>query len=211
MFEVIPIVLIILASSYVTGAKILRLPLEWNKGLKKSSAAIFGGLMLMNPTGVMATADDTKVYVNERYHTELRYPADWIEATGQLSGDRSLVAFVDPSDKDTSASIVFTPIPADYTRLNSFGGGQETIRQYLLPKGDGIETNVLKEYAKGDSYYLEYVVQAQSNPVRHVISVFALRPQESIVGLTVQSLEENYSAKKSTLDKIAPTLRTDLQ
>jgi hypothetical protein len=32
--------------------------------------------------------------------------------TGQISGDRDVIAFTDPSDPDTSASIVFSAIPA---------------------------------------------------------------------------------------------------
>ena len=44
---------------------------------------------------------------------------------------------------------MFTPIPADYTRLNSFGGGKDTIRQYLLPTGENVDTNIIAESTKG--------------------------------------------------------------
>ncbi|KAJ1389800.1 hypothetical protein B484DRAFT_459646 [Ochromonadaceae sp. CCMP2298] len=69
-----------------------------------------------------------------KYETKLSYPADWTEFQGTLSGDRSIVAFSAPTDADTSASIVFTPVPADYNKLNSFGG-KETIRSFLVPSG----------------------------------------------------------------------------
>ena len=97
-----------------------------------------------------AFADDLvlKEYSNQRYHTTLKYPTDWEEKIGSLSGDRTVIAFTNPKDIDTSVSIVFTPIPADYTKLNSFGG-KETIRQYLLPTGDGITTNLIDEHVKG--------------------------------------------------------------
>ena len=57
-------------------------------------------------------ATELKSYSNERYHTVLSYPADFEMKTGQISGDREVVAFTDPTDPDTSASLVFSPIPA---------------------------------------------------------------------------------------------------
>ena len=65
---------------------------------------------------------DLKVYKNERYHTTISYPSNWEEKKGLLSSDRTVVAFVDPNDIDTSISLAFNPIAADFTRLTSFGG-----------------------------------------------------------------------------------------
>ena len=70
-------------------------------------------------------------YENPRYHTVVKYPASWEEKEGELSGGRKLEAFVDPADFDNSISVVFTAVPADYTRLNSFGG-PENLKRYLV-------------------------------------------------------------------------------
>ena len=56
----------------------------------------------------------------------------------------------------------------------------------FAPLGEGVETTVITEKLKGESYSLEYTVSAPDAPIRHVFSVFALRPQESVVGLTIQ-------------------------
>jgi hypothetical protein len=180
----------------------------------KASVSILSGFLSLEVSHITASyaieTDDTKLFTNARYHTELRYPAKWTEQYGELSGERSLAAFIDPDDAQTSASLVFTPIPADYTRLTSFGGGKETLREYLLPRGEGIEAEVLNEKVKGEIYTLEYVVKSPDNPPRHIISVFALRPQESVVGLTIQTAEDKYESRRHTLDLIAPTLRIDI-
>ena len=178
---------------------------------RKASLASFISVLCVEANIVGANDIQTNVYFNDRYHTELRYPTKWTEKIGSLSGDRSIIAFTDPDDADTSASLVFTPIPADFTRLTSFGGGKDTLREYLLPRGDEIEATVINEKIKGETYTLEYVVKAPNNPTRHVISVFALRPQESVVGLTVQTKEDDYESKKSILESIPPSLRIDVE
>jgi hypothetical protein len=155
-----------------------------------------------------ATALETKQYTNDRYQTSLLYPSDWIEKYGILSNERNLIAFTDPKDSDTSLSIVFTPIPADYARLNSFGG-KETLRQYVLPKGDGVSTNVLNEVIKGESYLLEYVISAPNQPTRHVQSIFALKPQDAVVGLNIQTKEETFAVNKEKFDVIFPSLKVE--
>ena len=82
------------------------------------------------------------------------------------------------SDPDTSISAVYTPIAADFTRITSFGG-IETLRQYMIPKSDDITIEVVREKLQGDSYIVEYIIQAPNSPKRHIATVFALRPQES--------------------------------
>jgi len=189
-------------------------PLNFNhlfkKHIKICTSLIAGGILSSQSSYASTETPSSKTYTNERYHTELHYPSNWNQQFGELSGERSLVAFVDPDDSDTSASVVFTPIPADYTKLNSFGGGKETLRQYLLPTGENVESNVINENVKGDTYTLEYVVTAPNSPQRHIISVFALRSQESVIGLTIQTKESDFLSKKQTLEAIAPTLRVDL-
>ena len=62
--------------------------------------------------GMAGASTELKTYTNERYHTVLSYPADFEIKTGQLSGERDVIAFTDPNDPDTSASLVFSPVPA---------------------------------------------------------------------------------------------------
>lgn len=72
----------------------------------------------------------------------------WTFDVGALSGERPVDAFVDPNDADSSVSIVYTPIPADFSRLSSFGGGKDTIRQYLLPSGNPLSiSSVFHSYS----------------------------------------------------------------
>ena len=51
----------------------------------------------------------------------------------------------------------------------------------------GVTSEVIQEFIKGETYTLEYIVSAPNAPKRHIQSVFALRPQESVIGLTVQT------------------------
>ena len=141
-----------------------------------------------------------------RYHTSLSYPADWDSKVATISGERTVQAFVDPDDSDTNASIVFTPIPADFNRLTAFGN----LRDYMIPKGEDIRTEVLSESTKGERYTVEYIIYLPDGVTRHVETVFALRPQESVVGLTVQTRQENYNQKKEKLSVVVPSLNIDL-
>ena len=144
-------------------------------------------------------------YKNELYHTQISYPSTWEQKFGTLSNERSLVAFVDPKDVDTSLSLAFTPIPADYSYLSSFGG-KETLRQYLLPKGEDVHTDVLNEVLSGEKYFLEYVVDLPGAPSRHIQSVFALRPQETVVGVTLQTKQDTFPLHQEEFKSIIPTL-----
>lgn len=183
---------------------------KWNAAAAVSFAWLAGGDALLPSRASAAATGEVAlaVYSNERFGTTLKYPLGWEEKTGTLSGDRSVVAFTCPDDKDTSVSLVFSPIPADYNKLNSFGG-KDNLRLYLLPSGDGISTKIVDEYVKGESYFLEYVVQADlpdAAVTRHVASVFALRPQESVVGLTVQTKEDTYPTYKDVFSAVIPSL-----
>lgn len=153
-----------------------------------------------------ADATEVKTYVNPTYKTSIDYPSDFIPLEGKLSGGRPVEAFVDKNDPDTSLSIVFTPIPADFSRLSSFGG-RDILRQYILPTGEGLTTTVLDENIKGETYTLEYIVSAPNAPTRHVQSIFALRPQESVIAVNVQTKEETYPAMKEKLQVIVPSFK----
>ena len=141
-------------------------------------------------------------YRNDRYHTSLSYPSEWLQRNGDLSGGRTLDAFVDPNDPDRSASLVYTPIPADFTKLTSFGD----LQSYLLPKNqDGYEYKLISETTKGNMYILEYIAiapESENLPKRHVKTVFALRPAESVVGLTIQSPEEKFESSRTIFDTV---------
>ena len=77
------------------------------------AASVLGPLIgAFLSVGIAGASTELKTYTNERYHTVLSYPADFEIKTGQLSGERDVIAFTDPNDPDTSASLVFSPVPA---------------------------------------------------------------------------------------------------
>jgi len=147
-----------------------------------------------------------ETYQNPRYHTTFEPPAGWTFSTGQISGERKVEAWVDPKNAVNSVSLVISPVPADFTRLTSFGGGKDTLQEYLIPRGEGIECTVVDEKVKGETYTLEYIVAAPNNPTRHVITAFALRPAESVVGLTVTAEEAEWRSLEASLSRVIPSL-----
>lgn len=162
------------------------------------------------------TAAATTTYSNERFKTSFQYPSDFELKTGSISSDRVVEAFVDPSNKDISISIVYNPIPADYSRLTSFGGGtgvtgKEYLRDLLMPRNvDGIESTLVSEKVKGETYTLEYSVSIKDGVSRHVQTVFALRPAECVVGLTIQSPEDAWAVNKEKLSVVLNTFQVKL-
>jgi PsbP len=118
--------------------------------VSKAAGALFAfalgsSCLFAQPQSTIAAdpAVETATYLNARYHTTFKYPKEFIQATAAISGDRSVDAFVDPADASTSVSVVYSPIPADYTRLTSFGG-KENIRSYVLPRGEGVTSEVIE-------------------------------------------------------------------
>ena len=177
--------------------------------LRKVASALLVSSSLSSFSQTVIAADTYKDFNNDRYHTSFKYPALWEERVGKLSGDRSLTAFVDSSDTDTSVSVAFSPIAADYSHINSFGG-KETLRQYLLPIGEDVTTDIIDEHISGESYFLEYLVSIPNKPSRHIQSVFSLRPQESVVGLTIQTKQESYDSNKEYFKNILSSFHVDL-
>ena len=59
-------------------------------------------------------------------------------------------------------------------------------------------------------YVAEYTISYPEKPMRHVISALALRPAESVVGLTIQSLEEDYGKMKDKLSVVLPSFSVEL-
>lgn len=197
-------VVFLLAVATISALKPSFVSIRKHLGSFTTASALFTATTIASPNE--AAAETFSTYKNARYETSLNYPSSWQTNTGSLSGERSVVAFTDPNDADTSASIVFTPVPADYTKLNSFGG-KDNLRLYLLPSGEGVATKLIQENVKGECYFIEYVVSAEGAPVRHVQSVFALRPQESVVGLTLQTKEETFEKHKAEFDEMLPSFK----
>ena len=138
-----------------------------------------------------------QTWVDKVDHYSIEYPTHWTASSGVLSGERTVTAFVSPSRPSSSISVVVTPIPADFTRLTSFGD----LNNYLIPRGEGVDTEVLSQSSKGESVTVEYVsMKHPENVKRHVVTVFALRPAESVLGLTAQALESDFSDDKARLD-----------
>jgi hypothetical protein len=180
------------------------LAFSWKTAVKRTkswlhlSSALVGLQLVIGVSGAFANEGSFIHYVDTVGKYALDVPEQWDKSEGNLSGDRTVTAFVNPARPTTSASVVSTPIPADFTRLTSFGD----LRSYLIPKGDGIETSVIKESTKGEQIELEYITKkVDENIERHVITVFALRPAESVVGLTCQALEgSDWIADKALLE-----------
>jgi hypothetical protein len=192
------LLLIVLVATNINGLT-LRLP--------NRIATIMTGILISSAhMDVSQAASATSTYVNERYHTEIQYPSNWVSKVSVLPGDRTVQAFIDPDDADTSVSLVFTPIPADFNRISAFGN----LREYMIPKGDDATTEVISETTKGERYTLEYVIGLPEGITRHIQTVFALRPQESVVGVTVQTREENFIKNKELLSGIVPSLKINL-
>jgi hypothetical protein len=192
--------------------------------VRRAATAAVAVAVGCHPQWVAPAAADAAVsvkrYTNARYHTAVDIPADFEDRSATLAtnggySDRPpVVAFVDPAHTDTSVSLVFTAIPADFTRLSSFGN-KDTIRALILPKPvDGLQINQLNEAIKGEMYTTEYVisyngVDGETLPTRHVISAFALRPAETVVGLTVQALEKDYPAVQAKLAAVLPSFTVE--
>lgn len=167
--------------------------------------SVFDEVQTFGVQAAYASEGETKSYADSVGKWSLEVPMDWAESIGDLSGERTVTAFVSPKRKTTSASVVVSPIPADFTRLTSFGD----LRTYLIPKGEGIETTVLKEATKGETLTLEYVSkQADENIERHIVTVFALRPAESVVGLTGQALEGDWTEDKAQLEAAVKSFKS---
>lgn len=172
--------------------------------LKKVVATGLTGAVLATFPAIAAESNSFSAYKNDRYHTVINVPASWVQQEGLLSNERTVVAFVDPSDADTSVSLAYTPIPADFTRLTSFGGA-DSLRAFILPRGEGVVTTVLGEKTKGETYFVEYTVAAPDAPVRHVQNIFALKPQEFVVGITAQTKEDTFSKHQEEFAAIMPS------
>lgn len=122
MQTVVTAVFFLASSLVVTGfnfqiKNLAPLPFQLPKiSLRSAAAPVLGSLIsIFLYANAAGAASEVKTYSNERYHTVLSYPADFVMKTGQLSGERDVIAFTDPNDPDTSASLVFSPVPAGIT------------------------------------------------------------------------------------------------
>ena len=63
---------------------------------------------------------------------------------------------------------------------------------------------------KGETYTVEYTVECdKAYEKKHITSVFALRPAESVVGLTIQTKQSTFNDKKDLINFIAPSLNVN--
>lgn len=118
----------LLSSLVVTGfnfqiKNLAPLPIQLPKvSLQSAAVPLLGSILsIFLSANAAGAATELKTYSNERYHTVLSYPADFVIKTGQLSGERDVIAFTDPNDPDTSASLVFSPVPAGTPSLTASG------------------------------------------------------------------------------------------
>ena len=109
-----------------------------NKILKGISCLIAGGIMfgLDDVNAIESEQPIMQTWVDKVDHYSIEYPTHWTASSGVLSGERTVTAFVSPSRPSSSISVVVTPIPADFTRLTSFGD----LNNYLIPRGEGVDT-----------------------------------------------------------------------
>ncbi len=179
-----------LASSTL-ALNLLMLKPQWTRSVASIGLAL--GLGLGGVDSVYAL--EMSSYSDARYSYKIDYPQSWTQSSATLSGERPLLAWTSPKVSSTSVSVVYTPVPADFNRLTSFGD----LRGYLEPKGEGVSTQVIAEQSKGEKYTLEYVSEAPEQPKRHVITVFALRPQSAVLGVTAQALESDWAGQQDEL------------
>ncbi len=170
---------------------------------KVLNSIILSGFLGFNTILVNPSIANAQEYVNKRFGTTFTYPDRFLPLKGDLSGDRKVEAFIDPQDEDTSVSVVFTPIPADYTRLNAFGGSG-TLKSYLVPD----DSSLISEKTYGETYTVSYETpNTEELKAKHVISVFSLRPAESVVGLTIQTPVERWLKVETELTPIVTSLK----
>eukprot|EP01031_Cornospumella_fuschlensis_P031765 gene31765-38394_t len=202
-YIILPIILFVGNWMHVQGVQLLRSG-YW----QRSAVAAALGTLAILPVSPSLAASDFINFHDESYHASFQYPSAWIRNDGQISGRRAVTAFVDPNHADTSVSIVYSPIAADFTKLGSLGG-KDALRLYLVPQGNGVTAEVLDERTSGDTYFVEYLLSTPSFQNRHIQSILALRPSEAIVGLTVQVPEDVFQVEKDTINAISKSLIMD--
>ncbi len=185
---------------FMTAVNALKLGLNRRLGAKMG-AILAAASLTISPA--LAMSEGTKTYTDPLHGVSIAYPWGWQENKADLSGERTVNAFTNPSDSSASVSVVYTPIPADFTKLTSFGD----LDGYLIPKGDGVTTEVISKVTKGERVTLEYITTAPNNPKRHVITVFALRPAEGVVGVTAQSEEATFKDNKTVFAESISSLK----
>ena len=108
---------------------------------------------------------------------------------------------MDPTNTETNAFVLFTPVQPDYSGLGSFGT-IESVARTVIPDGPGIESNLLDSKTVKGNYFYDYTIKAsEEQPVRHLLTIFAVVPSQTLVTFSAQTTEANYADKKALLQK----------
>ena len=87
--------------------------------------------------------------------------------------------------------------------MNAFGGSG-TLKSYLVPD----DSSLISEKTYGETYTVSYETpNTEELKAKHVISVFSLRPAESVVGLTIQTPVERWLKVETELTPIVTSLK----
>ena len=90
---------------------------------------------------------------------------------------------------------------ADYSTLGSFGT-IDLVARTVIPEGPGIESTLLDSKTLRSNYFFDYTIKASAEqPLRHLLTVFAVVPGQTLVTFSAQSTEAEYGAKKALLQK----------
>ncbi|KAF8072745.1 PPD3 [Scenedesmus sp. PABB004] len=193
-----------------------------------------GGARAEEGGGAAAAATAGVVDVDVEDGFRLTVPSHWAAGEGQLpgstsfqgaSGARRTLAWYPPEGGDVNLSLTITNTSAEFTKLGSFGNvftfGQNLVnsmdRSFLLrvrgstPVGTAEEpvqvAKLLDARETRGMYYVEYTVEKQPGPKRHLYSLVALAYNgryNRLYTLTGQCLEEQ-------VDAAAPVLQAALK
>jgi len=157
-----------------------------------STALLFSSA---SPTANPAfAADSSTLYKNSVDLYEVSTPpSNWEFKEGSLPGGRKLIAWIEPA-LDGNITIVATPIASDFQKLTSFGT-IDAVANTIIPPGKGLNgkmiradsTKVEVDGSKQLAYVFEYELKPSSNKeMRHLWTLFCLRPGQNIITITAQ-------------------------
>lgn len=142
--------------------------------------------------------------VIEETNYRLRVPAGFSRNNASLKGGRILTIFTSESDKDSNITIAEIPVQADYQKLTSFGS-LENVLENLVPSrvaGNAVLSATLDP--KKNAYLIEYKMQPRGSAgLKHLYTVFSLKPGEAIITITAQTADANWENMRDTFLAVA--------
>lgn len=177
------------------------------RGLVSQGALASGAAALLGNAGITYAAEGGTDYIENT--VALTVPSGWERKEGNAGLQAKTIAWVNTEEKGTNAALVFSPVRPDYTSLGAFGT-MEDVERFILPAGVNGKMLGSKAVTLGDkkAYIFDYLVEPPQQPVRHLKTLFTLKPQLStndapaIISLTAQTLEENFDRNGAALDQI---------